>query len=102
MNAALKALEKARFFDKKIKDGDEICCFHFNDTWCDFADTFHKKPNGKHNKSSTIDADFIKYMKDAAIRHGLEVYRGKADRIDRADFGRRIIWSIFNTKISKA
>ena len=90
--------DKIIFFDKAVKSHKEICCFHFNDVWCDFADMFHRKDNGKFNKHTTISVDFTKYMQHAAYKHGVNIEKSPVDRFDRNEFGVRVIWRLTELK----
>ena len=83
--------DKIKFFEEKIIQKKEIAGFHFNDVWCEYADKFHTKPNGKHK---TIMADFKNYLKFVCQHNDkVELVINKVDYIDRTDFGVLNIWS---------
>ena len=77
------------YFDQCIRQKRDIAAFHFNDVFCEFEDLFYKDKSYK-----TAMASFKKWMRYSADKHGLTIVKGKADHIDRHDFGVRVIWTM--------
>lgn len=84
-----KEMEKMRFFSDAIKAKRHIAAFHFNDVFLEFSDKFYYEKGNK----VTI-ANFKKWMRRAADHYGHRIAKGKADQIDRHDFGIRNVWTI--------
>jgi len=81
--------DKIIFFKKQIKEKRNISAFHLNDVFCEFSDLFYKNKPYK-----TVMANFKKWMKYSADMNNLQIIKGRADYIDRIDFGVRTIWTI--------
>jgi hypothetical protein len=85
-------VDKLIFFNKGIKDKEEICTSHFNDFFLKFCDKFY--PNKSHKTSM---ADFKKCMKDRSMLDDVELVKCGLDYIDRIDYGIRVEWSFIYT-----